>query len=313
MPSVTVIVPLYNKGRFVERALNSISSQTYSDFEVVVVDDGSSDDGPEVVEQYRDSRIRLIRQENAGPGSARNRGIKESDSPLVAFLDADDEWLPEFLEVSYQHLRDYPTCAMSVVSPVVGSEKRDWPTSNGFEVAKGPWRLRNDMEPAELRIALFFVHSGGALTRRSVLTRFGGYYENRCNYGEDSYLWLQVFLNYSVFRDPTPLFWWHTEDSDLSADSHRASRHLRPWLTDPDHIRVHCPSSFRELLERFLAHDALYSAHEKLYFGDELTARGLLERFPLMRDWKWEFAKLQMKLAFPQLYMQLMGVKKQET
>src|SRR5215469_16732357 len=97
---VSVIIPAYNKGRWIGRALDSVVAQTYTDYEVIVVDDGSTNDGPNVVTNYGDPRFRLMRQLNAGPGSARNHGLAEAKGELVAFLDADDEWFPCHLEDS---------------------------------------------------------------------------------------------------------------------------------------------------------------------------------------------------------------------
>src|SRR5947209_3795753 len=97
---VSVIIPLYNKAPYVRRTLDSVRAQTFADYEVIVVDDGSTDGGAAVVEGFGDPRFRLIAQPNAGPGAARNRGLAEAGGEFVAFLDADDEWLPTFLERS---------------------------------------------------------------------------------------------------------------------------------------------------------------------------------------------------------------------
>ncbi len=97
MPQVTVIIPLYNKERTVARALESVQAQEFTDFEVIVVDDGSSDQGPQVVRSFADPRFRMVHQPNAGPGSARNHGGNLARGDLLAFLDADDEWRPEYL------------------------------------------------------------------------------------------------------------------------------------------------------------------------------------------------------------------------
>jgi glycosyltransferase involved in cell wall biosynthesis len=100
LPVVSVVIPLFQKAPYVRRCLESVAVQTFRDYEVIVVDDGSSDGGGEFVHKLADPRFRLIRQDNAGHGAARNRGIAESQSEWVAFLDADDEWHPEFLEAT---------------------------------------------------------------------------------------------------------------------------------------------------------------------------------------------------------------------
>ena len=99
IPQVSVVIPLYNKAPYIDRALRSVLAQTFQDFEVIIVDDGSTDGGAKIVKSTTDKRIKLIQQKNSGVSAARNRGIQESKSKLIAFLDADDEWKSRFLEV----------------------------------------------------------------------------------------------------------------------------------------------------------------------------------------------------------------------
>lgn len=98
----TVVIPSYNRAGQIVSAINSILQQTFQDFEIIVVDDGSTDKTGEVVLSIKDNRIRYIRKENAGASSARNTGIAEAKGLYVSFLDSDDEWLPTMLEKQYE-------------------------------------------------------------------------------------------------------------------------------------------------------------------------------------------------------------------
>ena len=118
---ISVIIPLYNKEAGIATALHSVLAQTYQDFEIVVVDDGSTDGSVAIVETFNDPRIRLIRQQNAGVSAARNRGIEEAKGEYVAFLDADDEWMPEFLEEIRTLQKHYPECKAQATNYVFNS------------------------------------------------------------------------------------------------------------------------------------------------------------------------------------------------
>lgn len=111
---ISVIIPLYNKGELVARALDSILAQDFVDYEVIVVDDGSTDGSVEVVSRYfpllPDGRLRVVSQRNAGVGAARNRGIAEAKGAFVTFLDADDEWRPGHLAALVALASRYPQC-----------------------------------------------------------------------------------------------------------------------------------------------------------------------------------------------------------
>lgn len=98
-PFISVVIPLYNKENSIAQSLKSVLNQTYTNFEIVVVDDGSSDKSVEVVKNIEDERIQLLGQPNAGPSKARNTGVKNSKGDWVVFLDADDELLPDALSI----------------------------------------------------------------------------------------------------------------------------------------------------------------------------------------------------------------------
>ena len=106
-PLVSVVIPMYNRERVIGRAVESVLQQTLSDFELIIVDDGSADNSCEVVESYDDSRIRLIRNtQNRGANFCRNVGIKESKGKYIAFQDSDDEWTTDKLEVQISYMQE---------------------------------------------------------------------------------------------------------------------------------------------------------------------------------------------------------------
>ncbi|WP_052723252.1 glycosyltransferase family A protein [Methanosarcina barkeri] len=112
----SVVIPLYNKEPHIKRALDSVINQTVQDFEIIVVNDGSTDKSADVVKSFSDARIRLINQKNAGVSVARNRGINEAKSELIAFLDADDEWMPDYLETILRLREKYPYAGLYATS-----------------------------------------------------------------------------------------------------------------------------------------------------------------------------------------------------
>ena len=106
---VSVVIPCYNQARFLSEAIESVLAQSYQHFEVVVVDDGSTDETSEVAARY--PRVHYIRQDNQGPAAARNSGARESTGSYLVFLDADDRLLPNALETGLKHLKAHPECA----------------------------------------------------------------------------------------------------------------------------------------------------------------------------------------------------------
>ena len=109
---ISVVIPLFNKEQIIEKTLRSVLSQDYDDFEVVVVNDGSTDRSAEIVNRIDDSRIRLIEQENGGPSKARNTGTKYSKGDWLLFLDADDELCESALRNLSKQVIGHPGCNM---------------------------------------------------------------------------------------------------------------------------------------------------------------------------------------------------------
>ena len=287
-PRISVIVPLYNKAPYVRRALDSISRQTFSDLEVIVVDDGSTDEGPALVSAYGDERVRIVAQVNLGPGAARNRGIERARGELIAFLDADDEWLPDYLAESVRLLDEYGPRVASITSgyiehPAGVSREAMWRARG---LADGLIEVTPDTAPALVISLLAYMSPCTTVARASVVRRWGGFYErDHCQYGEDAHLWLKVLLNEPVAVNLAPLARIHFEASG-PAQTRRSVRPVEPFLIYPEEIETSCPSHLRGLLSRVLAMRALKTASVLGYWGRWREARDLVRRFRVPGAWR---------------------------
>ena len=285
-PTVSIVVPLYNKEESVARSLDSILAQTFEDFEIVVVDDGSTDRSAQIVASYDDPRIRLLRQENIGTGKTRNRGIREgARSKYLAFMDADDEWLSNYLEHQLNNLAEHPTCRLSVCSSYIGPEKRERsPDFTKVGVTEGEWRLPVDVQMHTLKASVDFMHSGHIVCERQIVEDLGGFYDKvHITYGEDVWIWLLVTLNHKMYRDFTPLAWFHEEDSQQSRGRENM-RTIWPFLTDGDFVRQHCPTEYRDMLDHCLGFYAMLGARRLVQFGEYQRAWELLRTHPKSRS-----------------------------
>jgi glycosyltransferase involved in cell wall biosynthesis len=250
IPTVSVVIPLYNKRATIGRAIRSVLAQTETGFEIVVVDDGSTDGSAEVAREIADPRLRVVRQENAGPGAARNRGARETLSPLLAFLDADDEWRPDFLAEGVKMLGEHPEAGAYVCGYDAGKFRAERPNKL---VVLGKGHGCSVLEPglpgARLKAHVDAMHSSCTIIRRSLFDELGGYFSrDRCRYGEDSFLWLGVLLAGAVCWDPREHVRFHVEDSELGfAQTNR--RAARPISLFPETLRERTSPEMRGTLD----------------------------------------------------------------
>lgn len=188
-PAVSVIVPAYNVADYVAEALESLLNQTFRDFEVIIVDDGSTDNTADCIAPYlADSRFRLIRQTNHGLAAARNRGIAEARAPFVAMLDSDDRYRPTYLERMLQRAHGLP--AVDFVTCDAQSF-----ADNGGAGAIFSHRYAQ-AEPITLeRLLANEAHVFGLSVVRTNVIRHVGGYDGQLRAAEDLDLWLRLLGN----------------------------------------------------------------------------------------------------------------------
>lgn len=201
---ISVVIPLYNKAGQVAQTLRSVLGQTFGRFEVVIVDDGSTDGSADEARSVHDERIRLVSQQNAGVSAARNRGIAEARYDLIAFLDADDEWEPTYLETQYNLYKKYPDCSVYAcnyefcnadgrVTPTIlrklPFEGEDGILSNYFEVA-------SCSHPP--------LWTSAVMVRKQALQAVGGF-PLGIRSGEDLLTWARLAVKYKIAFSRKPL------------------------------------------------------------------------------------------------------------
>lgn len=224
---ISVVIPLYNKAQSIKNTLNSVLSQSFQNFEIVVVDDGSTDESADVVTQINDNRIRLIRKDNGGVCSARNRGIKEAKYDYIALLDADDGWDKDYLTEQIKLIEDFPEAAMwgiNFAELYNGKLIRELPTGlpKGFRgVVEGYF----DKTLLNGRISDLFC-STSVVIRKSAF-EVAGMFDERIKYSEDIDMWYRIIANYPVvFYDRYMAFYYY----DAENRAMNRNRQLRYWL-----------------------------------------------------------------------------------
>jgi len=122
----SIIIPLYNKEKYIFQTLQSVLNQTFQEFEIIIVDDGSTDSSLLETKKINDTRVRIVTQKNAGVSAARNRGLKEAKYDLIAFLDADDDWLPNHLEEIIKLKNEFAGCKVFATNyKIIDSNKTE--------------------------------------------------------------------------------------------------------------------------------------------------------------------------------------------
>lgn len=230
----SVVIPLYNKADTIERSLRSIASQTLSDFEVIVVDDGSSDEGSAVVESFDGIQsLRLIHQTNAGVSAARNRGVKEAFGEFVAFLDADDEWDSEFLQELHRILLRYPQ------ANVIGT---DYAYVKPNEIIMGLDRDRiEEIDFFDEWAWRTPINSSSAAIRKTFYNECGGY-NSAYRFYEDAEFLFRMALETKFHVSRRVLCRYNTDAiSRATGSAYELSRYPH-WLMSERMIREHVAS-----------------------------------------------------------------------
>lgn len=259
MPYFSIIIPLYNKAQYVRKALESVLGQTYTDYECIIIDDGSTDGSAEIVQCIMHNaqctmgeKIRLLSQQNQGVAVARNNAVREAKGAYLCFLDADDWWEPTFLEEMARHIARYPDAGLYATNYVYYKPGK---THVALDLPTG----YIDYPKAYLQSAAMPVWTGAVAMPRRVFEETGGFPAG-VRLGEDFLLWAKTAMRYPVAFLNKPLAYYN---NDVPATL-RATRNLHA----PEH-------SMLFLLDTVAQENTLSQEWKRLF--DKLRVSGLLE------------------------------------
>jgi glycosyltransferase involved in cell wall biosynthesis len=301
---ISVIIPLYNKEHEIKRTLDSVLSQTYQNFEIIVVDDYSDDGGPEIVKSFHDPRISFIEQDHHGVSYTRNHGVDLATSNYIAFLDADDEWMPKYLETILNLIAKYPEAGMFTTAWRIqtGEGKSRW--ADYKCIPNPPWEglLPNYFKSAALGESP--VNSSVVVIPKKIFIETGGFPEGYW-YGEDADLFGKIALKYPV------AFSWEFGTIYHEDALNRASNRTLPLDDEEPFVKTarvalmkgQVPQNFKESLNEYICLKEISRALRNVRVGHSDSAQIILKQC----NTRWYYNEkikllLMAKLPYP-LYL----------
>lgn len=269
---ITVVIPLYNKEPHISKTLESVLRQTTPASDIVVVDDGSEDQGAAVVTRFADQGVRLIQQANQGESVARNTGIVAANTPYIAFLDADDWWMPEHLAELTELIEDHPNADMFSTSHLI---RREGQTYRAKRTLPEGWRgeLSNFFD--QYAQGLSIINSSTACVRRSAMLAIGGFPVG-VKRGPDVITWINLALNGRVAHVNVTTAVYNQEAVNRTntlreQEPPGSLQYLSSLISDP-RVGVEKKTSLRKLFNKI----AFYTAAGFCLEGDKAGARKIL-------------------------------------
>jgi len=290
---ISVIMPCFNSEKYLHEAIESVLEQTYDNIELIVVDDGSTDNSVEIARGYGD-RVLLITQNNKGPYPARNKGLEVSNGTFVAFLDADDYWRADFVEKLYSTL-----CNSNAVLAYCGWQNIGLKGGSGEPFIPPDYESGNKAELFLRHAAPWPIHA--ALIKRSALDEVGGFNEKLFSC-MDYDLWLRIGTSRHIERvNETLAFYRHHSEEQITSKKWEQARNV--WLIkqsfikkNPDLVSDIIPSTLKELVDGELLH----RAYETYWRRDLVSARKIFRMVLWTGSWGFKDVKYIIPSLLPE-------------
>jgi len=193
MPFFSIIVPVYNKEKFVANTIRSVLKQNFTDFEIIVINDGSTDQSEQEIAALEDSRIRYFFKENEGVAIARNFGISHATASYICFLDGDDYWYPSFLETMFYYVSKLPEQKVFAVAIEIETKNKTIPAQYSIPTASD-YEIVNFFNASQKECILW---TSSVCIHKIVFENIGDF-DTKIKNGEDTELWIRIGLQYPI-------------------------------------------------------------------------------------------------------------------
>ncbi|NJO77993.1 MAG: glycosyltransferase family 2 protein [Cyanobacteria bacterium RM1_2_2] len=259
--AVTVVIPAYNAASYLAETLASVFSQTFTDFEVLIIDDGSTDNTAEIAHFYtqQEQRAQYFLQANQGVSASRNQGIELAKGELIAFLDADDQWLPNKLEAHVKHFDASPHLGISFA-------RVEFMSSEGQPTGVLSRSKLRAIELKDLYYENLIVTPSNAVIRRAAFEQVGGFNQDRDLMGmEDAELFIRLICQgWNVEGIDQVLTRYRTAEAGVSSNLDRMERH---WEKFSDEVKNYAPELVAQHYKRAKAFFLRYLARRSIRLG----------------------------------------------
>jgi glycosyltransferase involved in cell wall biosynthesis len=294
---VSVVIPLFNKEKYIERTIASALGQTLTDIEIIVIDDGSTDGGPDKVRQIDDPRVRMVSQLNQGVSVARNRGIAEARSKLIALLDADDQWRPEYLAALTGLRKQYPEARVLASGIEVIRPGRP----NYIPTYSLPERGVLDLSEY-MRICIRIrppLASSAVIAEKALFDEIGGFPEGQAR-AEDIDTWFRLIAESpcAFLNRPLVIYWANLPNSacliPITTEMPSLEKELEEQIACGSHV-----AGDRNLLRDFLAWRKFGRIRRMVQLGEVNEARPHILSGMQSRQMRLKYLRLYVQSFFP--------------
>lgn len=271
----SVVISLHNKEKYIQRCLFSVINQTYKNYEILVVNDGSTDNSVEKVTELKIENLRIINQENLGASSARNKGVAEASNEWIAFIDGDDEWKPTFLEEIYCLAQTFPSCGVYATSYLVVENGK---TSSPVEYLPYQPGWKGIIEDLYRDFRIFNpFNSSSVVVNKKYLDDVGGFPVG-VREGEDNITWLKLFQETKIafYNFPLSIYHKEAENRTCSLFSNRIEQYPPVTYLFEQLEKGNIPPKFERSVQEYIAKHQIIAARRNLLVGDNIFARKLL-------------------------------------